>query len=147
MWTLNHPFKWSSWAALKHSTTKTHFFVVIISVLFKCSWKQRNFDESDTAVQTHSMTYDWFWLRIPSCMKPLWMEWKFLSILHFTVTTAEFTMLNVLRCLASLHSYESLLNTLVSFVAVPLPSVTSRIFILLILVNSTVILKTLLEVT
>lgn len=34
---------------------------------------------SDTAVQTHSMAYDWFWLWIPSSMKPLWMEISFYS--------------------------------------------------------------------
>lgn len=49
------------------------------------------------AVQNHSMAYDWFCLWISSFRKSLWMEWKFhYCVLHFTVTTAEFMMLNVL---------------------------------------------------
>lgn len=63
------------------------------------------------------------------------MERKFHCVLHFTVTAAEFMMLNVLRCLGSLCSYESVLNTFVSFAAVTLSCLTSKIF-MLILVNS-----------
>lgn len=75
------------------------------------------------------------------------MEWKFhYCVLHFTVTTAEFMMLNVLRRLGSLSSCESLLNIFVALAAVTLSCLTSKVF-MLILVNSTAILKTFLETT